>query len=359
MPINPNQPFLTLSNWPLTYFRNKNKEDPFASGDDADTKTSINFPQAIAKSTLKVWVDGELWIEAPSLLELGPFDKSYSVFVDEDGIATVIFGDGVNGKIPIEGSNIKVTYRTGTGRVGNVGFNVLTQFPSAFSDIVEKVTNPLPGQSGVDIESADEAKMLAPHYIRMQQRAVTPKDYEAVAEEHSLVSRAKARFVWTGSWHTVFVSIDPREPSKLITSRRESDQRLRTIQEEVERMLVLKKMAGYDIQVSPPDYVPLRLELMVCVKPDYFVMPVKDSVESALNDQINADGSKGFFHPDRITFGQPIHVSDIYKAVMGVVGVLSVTIKKFKKISDQDEKSKEYLDQGYLPVKRDRDSQAG
>ena len=119
-PMRPNQPYFTLTNSPLTYLSGGEKN----SNDSSDASA---FSQG-SKSTLQVWVDGELWTEVPSLLEMGPFDNSYAVFIDEDGLASVIFGDGINGKKPLEGSDIKVTYRIGTGSTGNIGYNVLTEF---------------------------------------------------------------------------------------------------------------------------------------------------------------------------------------------------------------------------------------
>ena len=313
LPMRPNQPYFTLTNSPLTYLSGGEKNS------DDDSSGASAFSQG-NKSTLQVWVDGELWTEVPSLLEMGPFDNSYAVFIDVDGLASVIFGDGINGKKPLEGSDIKVTYRIGTGSTGNIGYNVLTEFSEEFSNIIAQVTNPLPGTNGVNLESIEEAKTLAPNYIKIQDRAVTPKDYEAVAQEHKLVSRAKARFVWTGSWYTVFVNVDPKESNEVLT-KKEREARVQNIQNDVNQLLMRKKMTGYDIQVIPPDYVPLRLELTVCVKQDYFATSIKVSVENALRDRINSDGSKGFFNPDNITFGQPIFISNIYKAVMDVPGV--------------------------------------
>ena len=49
----------------------------------------------------------------------------------------------------------------------------------------------------------------APFAFRQQQvRAVTPEDYADRAAEFAGVQRAAGTLRWTGSWHTMFVSVD-------------------------------------------------------------------------------------------------------------------------------------------------------
>jgi hypothetical protein len=42
-------------------------------------------------------------------------------------------------------------------------------------------------------------------------------DYAKAATKLDQVAGAVASFRWTGSWHTVFVGIDPSDPADLIT----------------------------------------------------------------------------------------------------------------------------------------------
>jgi hypothetical protein len=43
---------------------------------------------------------------------------------------------------------------------------------------------------------------------------VTEEDYARAAEKHPEVRKAVATFRWTGSWHTVFLAIDPEGQSE-------------------------------------------------------------------------------------------------------------------------------------------------
>src|SRR5215204_4803100 len=102
----------TLKEAPLTFI-----SDPSSSSKSME-----------ANSTLKVWVDGEPWEETDSLLKCGPLDQKFSISIDEDGFATVLFGDGKFGLKPEDDSLIEAQYRIGNGSVGNVGKDTLTQF---------------------------------------------------------------------------------------------------------------------------------------------------------------------------------------------------------------------------------------
>src|SRR6185295_550144 len=104
-------------------------------------------------------------------------------------------------------------------------------------------------------ETLEEARQYAPQAFRFQQRAVTEADYAQVAERHPEVQRAAATFRWTGSWHTVFLTVD-RLGGRPVDAAFEA--RLR---EHMERF----RMAGYDLEVDGPRLVPLDLALEVCV----------------------------------------------------------------------------------------------
>ena len=139
---------------------------------------------------------------------------------------------------------------------------------------VEKVTNPLPASGGAEPETADEVRRDAPYAFAVQQRAVTETDYAEVSERSSDVQRAAASFRWTGSWHTVFVTAD-RFGGGAVDPAFEG--RLR---DWLERF----RMAGYDLEVDSPVFVPLDISLHICVVPGYFRSDVATEVRAVLSD---------------------------------------------------------------------------
>jgi len=328
------RPRYVLSQAPLTY-----------------TLTSADSPLTQAASSLRVVVGDEAWTEQVSLLESGPLDHVYRVELDDDGYATVVFGDGTFGQKPPTGTPIIATYRIGTGPRGNLGRDTLTR-PSEegsdkLDDWITRFINPLPATGGVALQPKDEARRVAPDLIQSPFRCVTEADYEDAAvlfKQAGLrrVQRARARFVWTGSWYTVFVTIDPVGSTQLTASLRD----------DIRDFLHARKLAGYDLEIVPPVYAPLELALRVCVKAEFFAADVKRAVARALSAAINDDGTRGFFFSDNFTFGDPVFISQLLAAVEAVPGVASVQIVRFARLHERDPEQarKDNIKQGYLAI---------
>jgi predicted phage baseplate assembly protein len=245
--------------------------------------------------------------------------------VESDGQTCLRFGDDVHGRRPDAGTRFTaVRYRTGSGRAGNIGggalFHVVTSVPE-----VTGVRNPLPASGGWEPEAMDEVRQRAPYAFRSQERAVTEADYATMAQLKPRVQRAAATFRWTGSWHTVFVTLDPR--GGVIADAEDRARFARQSRLGLERY----RMAGHDLDVDQPRYVSLEIEMHVCVKPDYFRGQVKAALLEVFSNRLLADGRRGVFHPDHFTFGQSVQLSPLYAAAQKVAGVESVHITTFQR----------------------------
>lgn len=258
------------------------------------------------------------WEPQRDLLASDRFATEFVVETENDGTPLLRFGDDTLGKAPTPGKTLLASYRVGVGALGNVGRDTIVQPSTGLTDLT--VTNPLPGVGGLDPESMEEVRQFAPQAFRVQQRAVTEEDYVRLAEEHPEVQKAAARFRWTGSWHTVFVTVD-RIGGLSVDDDPE-------FEEEIRRWLDRFRIAGYDLEITGPVYVPLDIVLNVCVEPGYFRSDVKTSLLEAFSRFDLADGRRGFFHPDNFTFGQPLYLSRIYERAMRVEGVASVEVTR-------------------------------
>jgi hypothetical protein len=269
------------------------------------------------------------WSPQPDLLSSFSTSPHFAVETDNDGRAMIRFGDGTAGMAPPKGVYIRSSYRVGVGRSGNVGSGALAHIlhappsdpePGEVFPDVDALRNPLPSWGGVPPETLDEVRLTAPATLRTRSdRAVTEDDYARAAMLHPQVSKAVATLRWTGTWHTVFVTIDPK-------GRLETTEKL---QESVKEWLTGVLQTGYDLEIDPPAYVPVELEVDVCVKPGHFRSDVEKDVLAAL-----ASSGSGFFHPDRFTFGQPLYLSQIYAAVMKVEGVAAVEVTALHRYGD-------------------------
>ena len=267
-----------------------------------------------------------LWEAQRDLLGSGPTDHHFVVEVESDGTTLLRFGDDRFGSCPASGVEFAVTYRVGGGVAGNVGAGALAHAVTGESAVVA-VTNPLPALGGVEPESIEEVRRDAPAAFRTQERAVTPEDYARVAERHAGVQRAAATFRWTGSWRTVFLTIDRLGGAEVDEE----------FEREMRRHLELYRMAGHDLEIDNPRYVSLELELHVCARPAYFNSDVRAALLEVFSNRTLPSGRRGVFHPDNFTFGQSVYLSSLYAAAQSVEGVHSVEIKKFRRQSFADD----------------------
>lgn len=281
----------------------------------------------------------EDWVPLRDLLGSDKFDQAFVAEVEEDGLAHLRFGDDENGRAPAAKAAFKATYRVGNGRAGNVGAEAICHvvLPQGVTDGILKVRNPLPAAGGVEPESLEEARQYAPQAFRRQERAVTEADYAEVAQRHPEVQRAAATFRWTGSWYTVFLTVDRRGGGAIDGA----------FEDELRRHMERFRMAGYDLEVDAPHFVPLDLALQVCAKPGYFHGQVRGALLERFSNRVLPDDRRGFFHPDEWTFGQPLYLSLIYAAASEVAGVESVTVDRFRRQRSGSDSKKE-KDEGLL-----------
>lgn len=278
------------------------------------------------------------WLAVRDLLNSGPGDPHFVVEIESDGTARLRFGDDRNGLRPASGTEFSASYRVGNGPSGNIGADALMHVVSDQGEIVG-VRNPMPARGGLQPESVGEVRQAAPYAFRTQQRAVTPEDYASVSLRHPDVQRAAATFRWNGHGHTVFVTID-RFGGRPISEEFEN---------EMLEFLEPFRMAGYDLEIDAPRFVPLEIELQVCVAPEHFRSDVRLAILDALSSRTLPDGQRGLFHPDNLTFGQDVYLSNLYAAVQALEGVESVSVRIFQRQGLSDPVP---LETGVLPLGR-------
>jgi len=250
------------------------------------------------------------WLPRRDLLASTRFDTNFVVEVDNDGLSHLRFGDGFHGMVPKPDSLFTATYRVGNGTAGNVGAEALSRIVLGVSG-VSQVRNPLPAAGGLEAEAMEQVRQYAPQAFRTQERAVTVDDYAAMAERHPEVQKAAASLRWTGSWYTVFVAVD-RLGGRAVDAPFKS---------EMLQFLERYRLAGEDLEVDTPLFVPLDIEWTVCVLPGYYRSQVKQDLLNVFSSRLLPDGRRGFFHPDNFTFSQPVYLSQMIALAMQVPGV--------------------------------------
>lgn len=144
-------------------------------------------------ATATVTAGNGTYTQVDNFLASTPSDKHYTVTVDQLDKATIQFGNGVNGAIPV--GNVFVEYKTGGGSAGRVEANKLVVLDGAWLDsfgnaVVPNVTNLSASSGGADRQSVAQIRERAPATARALSRSVTRDDFEINARRVADVARA-------------------------------------------------------------------------------------------------------------------------------------------------------------------------
>lgn len=283
--------------------------------------SSTGFPQqkfklkyqGVIDDSIDLYIDEgagfELWSDVTED-DIGATEngKQYTRETDEDGFTWIFLGDGLNGKIPAIGvDNLVSTYRVGGGVDTNVGANSITELNTNLAGI-RSIFNPIAATGGLDAETLDEAKQNAPRMFKSQSRAVTKEDYESISISVPGIAKAKA-VVDETMVNTVHIIIAPDgggQPSADLISQ-------------VEQILDERKVITTNVLMEMPRYVLAQLTIDFTIEPEWNAQEVRSYIMEAL---------KTLFDFSTMDFGVGMPISRIYKAMMEVQGIYSLTVNR-------------------------------
>ncbi|WNL45690.1 putative baseplate assembly protein [Dyella sp. BiH032] len=261
------------------------------------------------------------WEARQDLLESGPDDRHYVVEVDDEGVAQLRFGDGTLGRQPQAGDFFRASPRIGNGAIGNVGHDSIVWLAlksGGLSGAVIRPRNPIAASGGTEPETLAEVKLYAPGAFRAHPlRAIVADDYAAFAARTPGVQGAACGLAWNGSWYEADVVIDPLGRDDLPAGMAAG----------IAGELECYRRIGHDVAVRPARYVPLLIELFVCVRPEFLAAQVLSALHDRFTAGLRSDGLPGFFHPDRLVLGAPVHASLLLAEAQAIAGVAHVELR--------------------------------
>jgi uncharacterized phage protein gp47/JayE len=268
-------------------------------------------------------------------------DPDFAVQVDENNVATVLFGDGQYGQIPPANTTILATYRTGGGSIGNVGAGQITNISKSpqLQLLGAKITNRLAASGGAEPESTDQAIKFAPTVFSSMQRAVTANDYVAQALLFPGVSKARAQAT---NWNMVKLYVAPTGDGEFPTD---------TLKANLLAYFEDKRMLTTAIQIEDPAYVRIQLYAIFGGRPYFRPFDVQTSVIAAMNS---------LFDFDNADFGQTLYLSTIYQVIEGLPGIDHVFVTRFNRADASQSSTSDgriILGQNEIPVLRPADLQ--
>jgi hypothetical protein len=313
---------------------------------------------------LQVRVDGEPWQLVDSPAASGPFDEHLAVRPAADGGEAVRAGDGTNGAaLPRRQVRIDLATRIGLGVRGNVGAGVLSQvlsfgatgdlpgvLPGVVADREQQllqrvtVTNPLAAVGGRDPEDVERVRARAPLAAREGLAAVVPADYERLLAARPDVAGVRARHRRAGLRDVVRVTVLlAGEDALTAAGDAGAAERLRRwaqLRAELERARLL----GTDVELAPPVFVPLDVDVLVDAAPGAAAEPLRAAVIDALA------GAGGLLTADASGLGGDVRTDAVYRRVSRVPGVHAARVRRLRRLPAT---SGEHAVDGVLPVADD------
>ena len=280
------------------------------------------------------------WTPQRDLLASDRFAQEFVVETEADGSALLRFGDNRFGLQPDEGVHLLASYRQGGGAAGNVGSDSITRLVSEDTNIapfVLAVRNPLPAQGGADPEigrrcQAASARSLPHPGARGHRGRLRPHGRAPPAGPACIGPPAlDGQLVHHVRQH--------RSQGRCAAGRRVP----RADAGHLDRY----RLAGYDLDLRDPAFVPLDIELGICVLPGYMAAAVKHSLLLRLSNGLDAQGQPAFFHPDHFSFGTGLALSALVEAAQAVTGVASVDVIRFQRWGRTPNKER---DEGLIPA---------
>lgn len=262
------------------------------------------------------------WTAISSIIEADKDDRVFVADIESDGKVKIRFGDYGHGKPPPPNVYFEAHYGVGSGLEGNVGANVIrTVIARTAGQMPDGCWNPMPASGGRRPETAEQIRVNAPGSIQTQRRAITAADYAARTMDHVSVQRASARIVQTNSGEFVYIAVDRFGGGAL------EDQDISTLTAWIEPY----RMMGHRISLQSPKFVPLELDLDVCVTSSLTKDRVIEGLKRRFSDQELGENEVGFFHPDRMTFGASIFASDVIAEAKREPNVVDVSITNIRR----------------------------
>lgn len=314
----------------------------------------MGFPGYVDQSAALV-IQGDTWVRVDNFFQSGPADKHFVVVVDEKDVGFFVFGNGIQGAIPPQGS-LFATYETGGGSQGNISDGVITQLSTSLFDTTGaaqsvSVTNLAASAGGSDRESVEQARRRLPGAIRVNQRTVAKEDFEiealAVAgvARSMMLTRTEDPAVPVNDGHLIVI---PTGDPAAVPSGALKDSVLARV------TVVKPTVVTFDVIMFDPAFVDIDIDCTVKAENGFTTTEVEANIKAAVTAFFALEDADGVPNAD-IDFGgnkqdAVIPFSDVFNAVRDATGVDRVDRDSFLPAADTVLTLREFPREGTVTV---------
>lgn len=267
----------------------------------------ITLGTNVVDAQIHIKVGSVSYLFVDSFAYISKNGENFTTTVDEDGKVVILFGDGVNGKIPPVDGVITASYYTTLGEVGNISENSINFVSSAVtvpSGITLSVKNIERGSGGSPTEGLTQLKKNIPIALKTQDRAVTDYDYNNIAKLVPGVAKAKAQY---NKQKVVDIYIAPTGGGVATSDLRNA----------VFTYLESRSMNTIINNIKSAGEVRIGLEIALKVRPNYGNLATANEVRQNLADFLSVENQE---------IKGKIELSDLYYIIEDVEGTKSSKI---------------------------------
>ena len=298
------------------------------------------FAPLLGREPVVLTVGDEVWQRVESFDDSHPGSTHFVLDAESGRLG---FGNGLNGRIPTTGEEIRaVWYRASAGSRGNVAADQAWRFLAADISGVT-LRNVAAATGAADVETIAELELRGQANLRRPERAVTLHDLErlAVATPHVHVARAKA-IANCPHPETLTVVVLPKvRPGRVRLPTQVSPAFLTTVRRHLER----RRLIGDNLRVVAPVFVEVhvsaRLRLLKGASPAAVLERARVALDRFLLGELDLarvatasePGQASSPCPTRWPFGRAVVPSEIYAVldtVRGVDSIWSVVLRAHK-----------------------------
>lgn len=255
------------------------------------------------------------------LVDVTSYERVFTLNTSADNVMQVVFGNGVNGKIPQSGAAVTTSYIRSSGNSGNIAANRITAFATN-TPVGVAINSSTAGVGGYNAESVLSMKANIPALLRTQDRAVSLQDFKDLALRIPGVAKASA----SNSGSNVTIYPVPYQADYLSTSFGSTITIPNGIKTETVSYFEPRKMLGASVgAANVVSLTPVYITADITVKDGYVQRWTRDAVNTQLDT---------LFDFDAVTFGQSLSLGEVYRIIMSVEGVDYVSIRTFDTVNN-------------------------
>lgn len=270
------------------------------------------------------------WHEAEDLFAAGPLERVYQLL---PATGEILFGNGTFGKIPapddgsLEAGNIKMDrYQFGGGLRGNVGSQTLTNVTLVDTGLPAfNATNVLGARGGAEEEPIAQGLARAPAVVRSRFRAVTARDFEALAMETPQV-RVDRAFALPNSRPGLTPGNSPGSVTVILVPHAEFEKSIQSeiplepfVAASVLRFLDARRLVTTEVFVEGARFRKITVDATLELDPRVSATETRSAAIDALNHFFHAlvGGLDGLGW----SFGGTVYFSRVFERLLEVPGV--------------------------------------